>query len=203
MKLSTGIFSADVRFLMGVSSVDGFPGTNMHEFAFIGRSNVGKSSLINALLNRKDVARVSNTPGRTQQVNLFSIGGEIMFSDLPGYGYASVSKKLRSGWDRLITLYLRGRPQLKRAFLLVDSRRGYTELDREIMEFLDDCAVSYQIVLTKIDKIKNLPEVEESIIAANASFSAVHPRVLKTSSQLRLGLDELRQSILEVANHDR
>lgn len=193
------IFSGEATFMLGVVDMAGLPGTELGEFAFAGRSNVGKSSLLNALMNRKGLARTSNTPGRTQELNFFDIGGQFRFVDLPGYGYARASRTKVDAWTNLIFDYLRGRPNLLRVFVLVDSRHGLKPVDEEAMALLDEAAVSYQIVLTKIDKIKpteadaRIAEVEKAIAKRPAAF----PAVLATSSQTRDGLEDLRATIVE------
>lgn len=196
------IFYQNIDFVRGVVDINDFPITNMYEFAFAGRSNVGKSSLINALFNRSKLARVSNTPGRTREINFFNLDNICMFSDLPGYGYASISKKDRINWDKLIKLYLQGRQNLKRVFLLIDSRLGFKELDFNIMALLDSCAVSYQVILTKADKIKNQEEVSEKVYNESKKFCALHPRILLTSSKTKLGIDDLQKEILRVLNNE-
>lgn len=198
MDLSSDIFFGEVSFIRGVSDVKSFPETNLPEFAFVGRSNVGKSSLINALVSRNKLARVSNTPGRTREINLFNVADRFCIADLPGYGYAVISKSARAKWDFLIKSYLRGRRQLTRVFLLIDARFGYKDIDKETMKLLDEAAVSYQTVLTKIDKVSNLLAVKEKILETNKKFIAAHPVVISTSSKDKVGIMELRSSILEI-----
>ena len=198
------LFREKCEFLLGAASLSQLPTPDTVEVAFAGRSNVGKSSLFNALTGRNGLARTSNTPGRTQQLNFFFLGEHrnngLYMVDLPGYGYAKVSKKLVKEWVRLMRDYLRGRPNLRRVFVLVDGRHGLKDSDRELMSMLDETAVSYQIVLTKSDKVK-LEEQEELIrntekdIAKNV---AAHPKVLITSSIKGYGLDELRGLIAEM-----
>jgi GTP-binding protein len=147
------LFRQPAVFVKGVVDVGGLPDGDMPEVAFAGRSNVGKSSLLNALLGRQGLARTSNTPGRTREVNYFLLGERLHIVDMPGYGYARASKTLVRGWNQLIQDYLRGRTQLKRVFLLIDSRHGVKENDSATMELMDKSAVSYQLVLTKIDKL--------------------------------------------------
>lgn len=200
-KLDISLFTKPVTFMRGVASIDDFPLTNMPEFAFAGRSNVGKSSLINAILNRSKLARVSNTPGRTREINFFNLADQIIFSDLPGYGYAVISKKIRADWDYLITAYLSGRPQLKFVFLLIDSRFGHKEIDKKIMRILDEAAVSYRVVLTKTDKINNLSEVIENAKKTNEKFAAAYPSIIATSSKNNTGIEEIKTSILELLNY--
>jgi len=192
------IFSSECRFIAGAASVEQIPSNLvMPEVAFAGRSNVGKSSLINALVGRKDCARVSKFPGRTQQINFFTLADKVSLVDLPGYGYAAISKEKRRSWDRLILDYLTGRPNLRRIFLLVDSRHGIKKNDEEIMEILDDSAVVYQIVLTKVDKIKNQSAMEEQIESQIQNHTAAYPTVISTSSEKSHGIQELREIIAE------
>ncbi|MFC3301560.1 ribosome biogenesis GTP-binding protein YihA/YsxC [Parvularcula lutaonensis] len=193
------IFSGEATFMLGAVNMAGLPPADLGEFAFAGRSNVGKSSLLNALMNRKGLARTSNTPGRTQEVNFFDIGGEFRLVDLPGYGYARASRSKVDAWTQLIFDYLRGRPNLLRVFVLIDSRHGIKPVDEEGMALLDEAAVSYQIVLTKLDKIKEtkaafrINEVTEQL----AKRPAAHPRVLATSSEKGIGIKEVRGEMLE------
>ncbi|MEM9840429.1 MAG: ribosome biogenesis GTP-binding protein YihA/YsxC [Pseudomonadota bacterium] len=185
--------------MLGVVNMAGLPNTQLGEFAFAGRSNVGKSSLLNALMNRKGLARTSNTPGRTQELNFFDIGGQFRFVDLPGYGYARASRTKVDAWTELIFDYLRGRPNLLRVFVLIDSRHGLKPVDEEAMALLDEAAVSYQIVLTKIDKIKPTQAAAriEEVEAAIAKRPAAFPTVVATSSEKREGLTDVRETILE------
>jgi GTP-binding protein len=171
------------------------------EVAFAGRSNAGKSSLINALTGRGALARVSNTPGRTRQINFFDLGGALMLADLPGYGYARASKEMTGQWQRLIFDYLRGRTSLRRVVLLIDARRGVMETDREAMGLLDEAAVSYVVTLTKIDALK-LAEREEAIARCRTALAkqiAVYPEILTTSSFTKEGLDSLRTHLAALA----
>lgn len=193
------IFSGEATFMLGVVNMAGLPNTQLGEFAFAGRSNVGKSSLLNALMNRKGLARTSNTPGRTQELNFFDIGGQFRFVDLPGYGYARASRTKVDAWTELIFDYLRGRPNLLRVFVLIDSRHGLKPVDEEAMALLDEAAVSYQIVLTKIDKIKPTQAAAriEEVEAAIAKRPAAFPTVVATSSEKREGLTDVRETILE------
>ncbi len=195
------LFAGSVNFLMGAVSLETLPGTDRPEIAFAGRSNVGKSSLVNALTGRKTLARTSNTPGRTQELNFFTMGDELDQStymvDLPGYGYAKIERKKVHAWTRLVKDYLRGRPNLRRIMLLIDSRHGLKENDREIMKMLDEAAVNYQIVLTKLDKLK-VAERDKALAKAQADakkFIACHPVVLATSSEKGWGLEEVRAEI--------
>lgn len=191
------LFQKTCTFVKSCAKIDQLPDSDMPEVAFVGRSNVGKSSLINALTHRKDLARTSNTPGRTQEINFFDLGQEIHLVDLPGYGYAEAPHKKVLTWQRLIRSYLRGRPQLKRVFVLIDSRHGLKTLDRDIFCLLDDAAVSYQVILTKTDKIKDaeLLALHASVTEAITTFIASHPIVHKSSSRERLFLEDIRSSI--------
>lgn len=201
VKFLSKLFGGEVQFMRGVNRLEDLPPLSLPEIAFAGRSNVGKSSLINAVLGRRDVARTSNTPGRTQEINFFNLAKSLILVDLPGYGYARESKSKIKAWNELIRLYLKGRSSLKRVFLLVDSRHGLKENDREIMEILDEAAVSYQLILTKCDKLKPL-EVEKVLeITSHESIkhAAAFPEVLTTSSVSRNGLESLRATIAQFA----
>lgn len=189
------LFGSECKFVAGAASVEQIPAGFIPETAFVGRSNVGKSSLINAIVGQKDCARVSKFPGRTQQINFFSLKNKILLADLPGYGYAAISKKKRKLWDDLILNYLLGRPNLRRIFLLIDSRHGIKENDEEIMEILDDSAVVYQIILTKIDKITNLDECKKQTAAKLVNHTASHPSIIGVSSEKNVGIQEVRAEI--------
>jgi GTP-binding protein len=193
------LFAGEVKFVKGVVKLDGLPAGDRPEIAFAGRSNVGKSSLINAMVNRKQLARASNTPGRTQEINFFDLGaGRLYLVDLPGYGFAEAPKASVEAWSRFTLTYLRGRATLKRVFLLVDARRGLGEVDLGIMDKLDSAAVGYQVVLTKADKIKP-SEVEATVkdtLAKLKKHAAAHPHVMATSSEKGDGLPELKAGIL-------
>ena len=194
------LFARPSSFVMGAAEIEQLPDTNLPEVAFAGRSNVGKSSLINGLVGRKDLARASNEPGRTREVNLFDIDGRLRLADLPGYGWAKASKTTARKFQNLGRAYLRGRPNLMRAYLLIDSRHGLKPPDLEAMDALDQAAVSYQIVLTKADKLK-AGELERVLLRTSDAISkrpAAHPEVLATSSAKGAGLPELRAGVAAV-----
>ncbi len=195
------LFAGPIEFLKSAPGLEFLPEPDVPEIAFAGRSNVGKSSLLNALTNRKGLARTSNTPGRTQELNFFDVGQplRIRLVDMPGYGFAEAPKDLARRWRYLINDYLRGRAALKRALVLVDSRHGLKDVDREVMAMLDTAAVSYHLVLTKADKVKPtvVAEVLERTVAEAAKHPAAHPRLFTTSSETGSGIAELRTAILE------
>ncbi len=196
------LFTQNCDFLISAASFNQLPDTDLPEIAFAGRSNVGKSSLLNTLTGRKNLARTSNTPGRTQQVNFFDLGGRMMLTDLPGYGYAKAAKSVVDQWTRLIKSYLRGRVQLRRVCLLIDSRHGLKDTDREAMVLMDEAAVAYQIVLTKCDKIK-AAELEKLLVKTDkeiAKHVAAHPEILVTSSFKSLGIEEMRAALATLAS---
>jgi GTP-binding protein len=197
------LFSGPVSFLKSAPELRFLPDPDFPEIAFAGRSNVGKSSLLNRLTNRNALARTSNTPGRTQELNIFEVGDPVRLRlvDMPGYGFAKAPKDLARKWRYLINDYLRGRQVLKRALVLVDSRHGIKEIDREVMKMLDDAAVSYRVVLTKADKIKasELAEVERLTAEEARKRPAAHPEIIVTSSEKGLGMDRLRAAVLEAA----
>ena len=186
------LFKGPCTFVKGVVDIDGLPRDGKPEIAFAGRSNVGKSSLINALTGRTSLARVSVTPGRTRELNFFTLGKDEVFYlvDMPGYGYAKASKAQVKGWTRLIRDYLRGRRELKRVFLLIDARHGLKHNDRETMTLMDEAAISYQAVLTKADKPK---------AAELAKRPAAYPQVIVTSARTGAGIPELRTAVASLA----
>jgi GTP-binding protein len=197
------LFKGPCTFVKGVVEIAGLPNDGRPEIAFAGRSNVGKSSLINALTGRTSLARVSVTPGRTRELNFFVLGkdGEFYLVDMPGYGYARAAKAQVKGWTRLIADYLRGRRELKRVFVLIDARHGIKENDKETMKLLDEAAVSYQVVLTKADKPKasELAAIQEKVAAELAKHPAAYPQILTTSARFGSGIPELRAAIAALA----
>jgi len=195
------LFTQECEFVMGVRTETDLPQAELPEVAFAGRSNVGKSSLLNALTNRRALARTSNTPGRTREVNFFRLGGRLMLVDLPGYGYARAGKEDIERWNKLIEDYLRGRSNLRRVCLLIDARRGIGAPDRKVMELLDQAAVVYQIVLTKADKEKAgaLARIEQTAAAEIARHGAAYPEILATSAAKKQGLEQVRAAVAALA----
>ena len=196
------LFAGPIDFLKSAPQLHHLPDPTVPEIAFAGRSNVGKSSLINAVTSRNKLARASNTPGRTQELNYFDVGRDpLVFRlvDMPGYGFAEAPKEMVKRWRFLINDYLRGRQVLKRALVLVDARHGLKDVDRDVMKMLDDAAVSYHLVLTKADKVKptELATTIDAIRAEAAKHPAAHPLILPTSSETGNGIAELRTAILE------
>jgi len=191
------LFARECIFVAGAPTIEALPPIGLPEIAFAGRSNVGKSSLVNALTGRKTLARVSNTPGRTQQLNFFDLGGHLGLVDMPGYGYAAVSKSRIADWTKLVESYLRGRTSLQRIYLLVDSRHGFKDVDHEQMTAFDRAAASYAVVLTKGDEIKmkdrqaRVAETEAALVRHPAAY----PTVILTSSETGAGIAELRESV--------
>lgn len=195
------LFAQRCDYILSALKTEQLPAPGLPEVAFAGRSNVGKSSLVNALTGRKTLARTSNTPGRTRQLNFFDLGGRLMLVDLPGYGYAKAPRKEAQAWTRLTRDYLKGRANLRRVCLLIDGRHGLKEPDREIMKELDEAAVSYQVVLTKCDKVK-AGELEQRLAALAAELAkhvAAHPEIQATSALKGMGIDALRAGLAELA----
>jgi GTP-binding protein len=196
------LFARPWRFVMSVPSLEVLPDPDRPEIAFAGRSNVGKSSLINALVGRRGLARTSNTPGRTQELNFFEVPHATLFLvDMPGYGFAKAPKDKVDAWTRLVRDYLRGRPNLVRVFLLIDARHGIKSADEPIMQLLDEAAVSYQAVLTKVDKLKPpaLASVVTDTAAALQTHAAAYATLITTSSESGSGIAELRAEIAALA----
>ncbi len=191
------LFARSAEFMMGAVKMDGLPDPDLPEVAFAGRSNVGKSSLINGLVNQKHLARASNEPGRTREVNFFVLDEVLRLVDLPGYGFARAGKQIKSDFQNLGRAYLRGRPNLKRVYLLIDARHGLKKVDAEALDALDLAAVSYQIVLTKADKMKphEVDKVVEQTLKAISKRPAAFPRVVATSSEKGTGMPLLRAEI--------
>ncbi len=199
---SRKFFLGPCDFIMGAAALEQLPAPDLPEVAFAGRSNVGKSSLLNALTGRKSLARTSNTPGRTQQLNYFLLSQKMYMVDLPGYGYAKVSKSQIAEWTEVMFAYLRGRPNLRRVMLLIDGRHGIKQSDREVMEMLDVAAVSYQIVLTKCDKLKtaDFEARVKGTLETLKSHVAAYPRIMLTSAMKDKGIDDLRTELWAVAH---
>ncbi|WP_287979707.1 ribosome biogenesis GTP-binding protein YihA/YsxC [Sphingomonas sp.] len=201
VEIARKTFAGPVTFLKSAPGLRFLPDPIVPEVAFAGRSNVGKSSLLNALTGRNGLARTSNTPGRTQELNFFDVGDAPLFRlvDMPGYGFAKAPKDVVRTWRFLVNDYLRGRDVLKRVLVLIDSRHGIKDVDREILDMLDKAAVSYRLVLTKADKVKatDLAEVVERTAADARKRPAAHPDILATSSEGGMGIPELRAAVLE------
>ncbi len=191
------LFAAECRFFYAAQRLDQLPETGLPEVAFAGRSNVGKSTLINALTGRKALARASNTPGRTRQLNFFDLGSRLTLVDMPGYGYAQAAKEVKEDWQGLMFEYLRGRPTLRRVVLLLDSRIELKASDLAVMDLLDRAAVTYQLVLTKADGVKPgaLLRKQEEVSALVRKHPAAHPELLTTSSETALGMEALRAEL--------
>jgi len=201
LEVGRKLFAGECTFMLGAAGLAQIPDTHLPEIAFAGRSNVGKSSLVNALTGRKSVARTSHTPGRTQQVNFFDLGQKMIIADLPGYGYAKAPKDQVAKWTRLVNAYLKGRAQLLRVLVLIDARHGIKDVDRDVMKMLDKAAVSYQVVLTKVDKVKAGPldKLLETVHAELARHVAAHPIVRCTSSAKKVGIEDLRAELARLA----
>jgi len=201
VKVGHRLFSREACFVAGASTAAALPGDRLPEIAFAGRSNVGKSSLVNALTGRRTLARTSNTPGRTRQINFFSLDTRLMLVDLPGYGYAQASKIEVRRWTALLHSYLQTRAALRRVCLLIDARRGIKEIDHPLMLMLDDAGVSYQIVLTKTDKLgaDELARIAEQTCAAMTARAAAHPELHLTSALKRQGIAALRATLASFA----
>ena len=191
------LFAQGAEFLKGVVAMDGLPPADRLEVCFAGRSNVGKSSLINALTGRKNLARASNTPGRTQEINYFTLGDSRYLVDLPGYGFAEAPVKVVEKWQRLLKAYLSGRATLRRAFVLIDTRHGVKAVDEEILTLLDRAAVTFQVVMTKADKVKAADHeaVLAQVRAALSRHPAAFPEIVLTSSEKGDGIETLRSLI--------
>lgn len=202
-KAADRLLTGPIAFVKSAPTSAELPPPGLPEIAFAGRSNVGKSSLLNALTARKGLARTSNTPGRTQLLNLFDVGDPpvLRLVDMPGYGYAEAPKKMVEAWKHAVFDYLRGRPSLKRVLLLIDSRRGIGKVDEDVMAMLDAAAVSYQIVLTKADKVKPswTDKLAAELPAMLKSHPAAHPELVVTSSEKNVGIEELRMAVLAAA----
>ncbi len=196
------LFAREARFVAGAADPAALPAETLPEIAFAGRSNVGKSSLVNALTGRRVLARTSNTPGRTRQLNFFDLGGELMLVDLPGYGYAEASKAAIERWTGLVRRYLRSRASLRRVCLLIDARHGVKEPDRPVLQMLDQAAVSYQVVLTKADKLRDAELIATAgrVAAELAAHSAAHPEIHLTSAEKHRGIAALRATLAGFAS---
>ena len=195
------LFAGACDFVAGAATVEALPGATLPEIAFVGRSNVGKSSLVNALTGRKTLARVSRSPGRTQQINFFDLAHRLMLVDLPGYGFARVAKAKKHGWSILAEAYLKGRPSLRRALVLIDTRHGIKDLDRATFAALDGAAISWQAVLTKAD-LAARDEVEARLAETQAELAktrAGHPEIIATSAERGDGIPELRAALAALA----
>lgn len=197
------LFAGPVSFMLSAADMAQLPPPDVPEVAFAGRSNVGKSSLVNAITGRKAIARASVTPGRTQMLNLFAVGDppRLRLVDMPGYGFAKAPRDVVAQWQKLVMLYLRGRPNLKRLLLLIDARHGLKPNDLAIMTLLDEAAVSYQLILTKADKLKDGGRTVARLVADGArSHVAAHPEVLVSSSETGAGIADVRSAIADLSS---
>lgn len=196
------LFAQDAKFAAGAAALEQIPDGTLPEVCFAGRSNVGKSSLVNALTGRRTLAKVSHTPGRTRQINFFDLGHRLALADLPGYGYAQASKQQVANWTRMVELYLVGRVPLRRSLLLIDARHGLKDVDRRVMAMLDKAAVVYQVVLTKIDQLRpvELDDRVGSTVLELSRHAAAHPEVMPTSAEKGLGIPELRAQLAALAS---
>ncbi|MDE0779373.1 MAG: ribosome biogenesis GTP-binding protein YihA/YsxC [Alphaproteobacteria bacterium] len=201
-KIGRHLFAQECTFVRGVATLPDLPEPSLPEIAFAGRSNVGKSSLLNGLTGRKTLARTSNTPGRTRELNFFDLAGRLMLVDLPGYGYARASKTEISRWNKTLRDYLRGRPNLQRLCLLIDARHGLKAGDEEMMKMLDASAVVYRVVLTKVDKLSaaELETTSARVAAVLKTHPAALPELITTSSRKGLGISELQTDLATLAN---
>lgn len=197
MATADTLFRKSCDFVAGATRLEDIPAFHLPEVAFVGRSNVGKSSLLNAITRRKSLARTSKTPGCTRQINFFNLADMLMLVDLPGYGYAKVGRKEVEGWNDLIIAYLQGRPNLRQVCLLIDARHGLKSSDEAIMDILDEAAVSYQIVLTKMDKQtrSGLDTIIARLEALGKKHPALHPDVLESSARDKTNIDALRKRL--------
>ncbi len=200
---TASLFRLPCNFVAGAASIESLPPISHPEIAFIGRSNVGKSSLVNAVVGQKALAKTSQNPGATKQLNFFLLGEFVMLVDMPGYGFAKVSKAQKSNWDILIRSYLCGRPNLKRALVLIDARRGVMKVDDDFMKILDDAAVNFQIILTKTDTLsdKELTAVIKSTEQAIARHVAAYPGLIATSSLTKAGISDLQEVIIKLTGN--
>lgn len=194
------LFAAPCEFFYASQRLDQLPAASLPEVAFAGRSNVGKSSLINALTGRKALARASNTPGRTKQLNFFNLGGQLVLVDMPGYGYAQAARAVKEDWQGLMFEFLRGRPTLRRVVLLLDARIELKESDTAVMDLLDRAAVTYQLVLTKADGVKPAPlaRKQAEVAALARKHPAAYPLIVTTSAETGIGIEDLRAGLAEV-----
>ena len=198
LKEAEKVFRTNPTFVAGATTWDIMPESDVPEVAFAGRSNVGKSSLINALCDRRNLARASNTPGRTQQINIFNLNDQMQVADLPGYGYAKATRSHVHAWNDMVRSYLRGRPNLKRLCVLIDARHGILEADEKAFKIFDDSGVAILVVLTKADKVKKaeLEKVKASVEEGIKKVAAAFPKVHATSSEKRIGIPELRAALM-------